>query len=310
MRNLLFALVTLILLSAQTLSHADEACKRKNREKFLKLGQDLYAEYTALDSEQSVPTEKKAFWIDGDPKVNKALFVAHGYMGSPGEMLFLAEPFIKKGWSVIGFLIPGHGSTYKISNEYKNTRWIKDIKEQLELVTECFDEVRASGFSTGGLLLHHYALTETLPKSLKSFHLVSPYFIQRFGGFFDRILGFLVNGMSVDTAYFISRFKDLKVMTIDRKYYHQNIPINTAMQVKELGLKVYGMKAREKLQIPVQLFLSEGDWTVDTAATKEVINRDYQNVTLVWYKGDEPHHLMMPSVSTVAAELQHLIFNF
>lgn len=308
MKILILAL--LFLLSAQNITHADESCQRKNREKFLKLNESLYAEYKAFDPEEVVTTEKKAFWIDGDPKVNKALFVAHGYMGSPGEMLYLAEPFIKKGWSVIGFLIPGHGSTYKISNQYKNTRWIKDIKEQLELVTECYSEVRASGFSTGGLLLHHYALTEKLPKNLTSFHLVSPYFVQRFGGFFDRVLGYFVNGISVDTAYFISRFKDLKVMTIDRKYYHQNIPIDTALQVKELGLKVYGMKAKEKIQIPVQLFLSEGDWTVDTNATKEVINRDYQNVTLVWYKGDEPHHLMMPSVSTVAGELQHLIFDF
>lgn len=308
MKTIILTFLITILLSAQSL--ADETCKRNNREKFLKYSQALYAEYASVDPEQSVTTEKKAFWIDGDPKVNKALFVAHGYMGSPGEMLYLAEPFIKKGWSVIGFLIPGHGSTYKVSNHYKNTRWIKDIKEQLELVTECFEEVRAAGFSTGGLLLHHYALSESLPKSLKSFHLVSPYFLQRFGGFFDRFLGFFVNGMSVDTAYFVSRFKDLKVMTIDRKYYHQHIPIETALQVKELGLKVYGMKAKEKLTIPVQLFLSEGDWTVDTKATKEVINRDYQNVTLVWYKGDEPHHLMMPSVSNVAGELQHLIFNF
>jgi carboxylesterase len=279
------------------------------RDKFFKLNNALIEEYNSLDPNQTVTAEKKAFWIEGDPNISKALFLAHGYMGSPGEMMYLAEPFIKAGWTVIGFLIPGHGSTYEISNQFKNERWIREIKIQLELATSCFEEVRAVGFSTGGLLLHHYALTETLPTSLKSFHLVSPYFIQRFGTFFDRMLGFFVNGMSVDTAYFLSHFRDLKVMTMDRFNYHQKLPMGTAFQVKDLGIKVFNMQAKNKIKIPIQLFLSEGDWTVDTDSTKLVINRDYENVELVWYKGSEPHHLMVPSVSTVANEVRQLIFS-
>ncbi|MBC7713442.1 MAG: alpha/beta hydrolase [Rhizobacter sp.] len=306
MKTLLLTIV--FLLNAPL--HANEDCRKTNRETFLNINDSLYKEYSRIDSKQNITDEKKAVWIEGDPKINKALFVAHGYMGSPGEMMFLAQPFIKKGWTVVGFLLPGHGSTYKIANEYKNTRWIKEMKTQLNLVTECFAEVRAIGFSTGGLLLHHYALTQPIPPSLKSLHLVSPFFIQRFGGLFDRILGFFVNGISVDKAYFISHFRDLKVMTIDRQFYHQNIPVDSGLQVKELGQQVYEMKAQPKIKIPVQLFLSEGDMTVDTDSTKEVINRDYEKVKLVWYKGEEPHHLMAPSVSHVAPEVQQLIFNF
>ncbi|MBC7428226.1 MAG: alpha/beta hydrolase [Bacteriovorax sp.] len=303
-------LLTLFLTLINAPLHANEDCRKNNREAFLKINNSLYAEYSQLDSKQSVTEDKKAVWIEGDPKVNKALFVAHGFMGSPGEMMFLAQPFIKKGWTVVGFLIPGHGSTYKIANEFKNMRWIKEMKTQLNLVTDCFNEVRAVGFSTGGLLLHYYALTQPIPASLKSLHLVSPFFIQRFGGFFDRILGFFVNGIGVDKAYFFSHFRDLKVMTIDRKYYHQNIPVDSGLQVKELGQKVYNMKAQPQIKIPVQLFLSEGDMIVDTNSTKEVINRDYENVKLFWYKGEEPHHLMAPSVSRVSEDVQKLIFNF
>ncbi|AUN99188.1 hypothetical protein DOM21_05035 [Bacteriovorax stolpii] len=303
---------TLILSTLVTLTfsfNAFSSCEQTNREKFLAMNESLYQEYSKIDPNQSVTAEKRALWLEGDPKVNKAIFLAHGYMGSPGEMMFLAKPFIQKGYSVIGFLIPGHGSTYKVANEYKNTRWIKDIKEQLNLVFECFSEVRVVGFSTGGLLLHHYLLTEPTPANLKSVHFVSPYFIQRFGGFFDRILGFFVNGISVDTAYFVTRFRDLKPMTIDRQYYHQNLPVDSALQVKDLGLKVYEMRGNSQIKVPVQLFLSEGDWTVDTDATKEVVNREYEKVQLVWYKGEEPHHLMVPSVSKVASEVQHLIFS-
>lgn len=306
MKSFIFSIVVLLSVSAPL--HANVDCRKNNRAAFLKINESLYKEYSKIDSKQSVTSEKKAVWIEGSPKVNKALFLAHGYMGSPSEMMYLAQPFINKGWTVIGFLLPGHGSSYKVANEYKYTRWIKEMRTQLNLVTECFDEVRAVGFSTGGLLLHNYALTEQVPTSLKSLHLVSPFFIQRFGGLFDKILGFFVNGISVESAYLISRFKDLKVMTIDTSFYHQNIPIASGLQVKELGLKVYDMNAEPKILIPVQLFLSEGDWTVDTNATKEVISRDYEKVKLFWYKGEEPHHLMAPSVSGVASKIQKLIY--
>ena len=307
MKTLLIAFLFAASLQNTSLASADCA---QNRSEFLKRNTALYEEYSKIDSKQIMTDKKKALWIEGNPKVNKALFIAHGYMGSPSEMLFLAQPFIKKGWSVVGFLIPGHGSTYEIANQYKNTRWVEEFKTQLELATSCFNEVRGIGFSTGGLLFHHYALTNTIPASLKSLHLVSPFFIQRFGGLFDRILGFFVNGISVDTAYLLTKFRDLKVMTIDRENYHQNIPVDSGLQVKELGQKVFEMNNNTQIKIPVQVFLSEGDWTVDTDVTKQVMNRDYEEVQLVWYKGSEPHHLMVPSVSKVAGEVQRLIFSF
>lgn len=296
------------LLLLINVSYADIACRTNNRKTFMQMNDSLYEEYSNIDAGQKVPLPKKAFWLQGDAKVNKALFLAHGYMGSPGEMKYLAEPFIKEGWTVVGFLIPGHGSTFEVSNKYKYERWVKDINLQLKLMTDCFSEVRAIGFSTGGLLLHHFAMTEKVPPSLKGLHLVSPYFIQRFGGVIDRILGNFVDGISVDTAYFISRFKDLKVMTIDRQYYHQNVPIETAFQVKELGKKVFNLKGAKKLNLPVQVFLSTGDWTVDIEKSKELLEREYENVSLVWYDGSEPHHLMVPSVSKKAPDLQKLIF--
>lgn len=306
MKNIIFTVFLLIAFIPEI--YGADNCK-KNRALFLQKNESLYAEYVSLGFTEGVSKEKKGFWLEGNPQVNKALFLAHGFMGSPGEMMYLAQPFINEGWTVVGFLIPGHGASYQVANAYKNSRWIKEIKNQLELVTSCFSEVRAVGFSTGGLLLHHYALFQKIPSSLKSLHLISPYFIQRFGGFFDRLVGYFVNGISVDTAYSISHFRDLKVMTIDRPFYHHNIPIDSGLQVKNLGLSVYETKALPKIKIPVQLFLTEGDWTVDVEASAKVIKRDYERPTIFFYKGEEPHHLMSPSVSQVALEIQQAIFS-
>lgn len=280
------------------------------RTQFLKIYEDLYEEYKSIDISQVVIKEKQAFWIEGDPKISKALFLAHGYMGSPSEMLFLAAPFIKAGWSIIGFLIPGHGSNSQVSNTFKNSRWQSEMANQLSLVTNTFDEVRAIGFSTGGLLLHDYLINHGTPASLKGLHLISPYFIQKVPTI-DWLVEKIFNNMSVNTAYALTRFPDLKVMTIDRNFYNQNIPIITAKEIKNLGLSVYNRKNKgHKIEIPTQLFLSKGDWTVDTDATKKVLARDNATHKLIWFKEREPHHLMAPSVSKVAKEIQSSIFEF
>ncbi len=283
--------------------------KKNARDQYLNFYEELYLEYSRIDDTQVMTKEKKAFWIQGKPEINKALFLAHGYMGTPGEMLTIAAPFIEQGWSVIGFLIPGHGSTAKVANSYRHEYWQKIMALKLTLVCSCFEEVHTAGFSTGGLLLHDFLLHNQTPLALKSQHLVSPFFVQRLKTFFDRLIEILFNGLSINIAYFFTRFRDLKVMTIDRQFYNQTLPITTARQIKKLGLLVYNEHREGKtITIPLHLFLTEGDLTVKTTASQEVIERDAVNVTHVWYAGSEPHHLMAPSVSKVALDLQQRIF--
>ena len=130
-------------------AYASNNCRSENRDAFLKINHDHYNEYSVIDKEQIVTKEKQATWIEGDPKNSKALFLAHGYMGTPCEMMFIAKPFIIAGWTVVGFLIPGHGPSYTVSDAFKNTRWRTEMNRQLTLVTSCFEEVRVVGFSTG-----------------------------------------------------------------------------------------------------------------------------------------------------------------
>lgn len=283
--------------------------KTAAREQFLKFNQDLYDEYG--DSRINI-----AFWIEGDPSVDKVLFLAHGYMGSPNEMLYLAEPFIQLGWTVIGFLIPGHGGTSIDANRFKKSRWRMELKRQLSLIMETFSEVRAVGFSTGGLLLYDYFTQGPIHPSLKSVHFISPFFVQRIGkrlGVLDGLLEKLFDNIGLDLAYAISHFPDLKVMTIDRNNYNQNIPLKCAREIKELGLSIYKRQPLEKkISLPTQLFLSENDWTVDTEASKFVVFRDVEkeHAEYVWYPGKEPHHLMAPSVSSVADDVRQRIKTF
>ena len=285
-------------------------CQNTSREQFFKINQEMYREYAQIDEKASINPNRLAIWIEGDPSVSKAIFLAHGFMGTPAEMMFITEPLKKAGWTIIGFLIPGHGSTTKVANSFKADRWKKAIKVQLELVTNCFQEVRAVGFSTGGLLLHDYLSHNPIPNTLVELDLISPYFLARIPLAFGELLEMLFDNISIDTTYLLTRFPDLKVMTIDRDKYSQHIPIGTALEIKKLGENVFNeKKVSDKLKIPVQLFLSENDWTADINVSKKFIEDNYTNVKNIWYKNADkmPHHLMNPSVSFAAKELQTLI---
>ncbi|MFA6236319.1 MAG: alpha/beta fold hydrolase [Bacteriovorax sp.] len=290
--------------------------REEARKEFQRRNQNLYDEYAALEKKHVMSETKKAQWIEGNPLVSKALFLAHGYMGSPNEMLYLAQPFIKAGWTVVGFLIPGHGASSEISNAFSSERWRQEMQNQLSLVLDSFEEVRAVGFSTGGLLLQDFMIHHQVPHSLKSVHLISPYFIQFLGKhlrLLDGIVELLFNNITVDRAYALSRFPDLLVMKRDRHSYCAKIPLTCAREIKELGRQVYLKgKPAEKLKIPTQLFISENDWTVETEASKFVILRDIEkeNVDVIWFAGSEPHHLMAPAVSGVAETIRDSIFSY
>lgn len=313
MNKLTIFVFSFVIALALVSARASTSCQIEAKANFLKRNQDLYREYKAIDPYASMLEHKKAKWIDGKENASKVLFLAHGYLGTPSEMMYLAKPFIKAGWTVVGFLIPGHGSTTDVGNSYSNERWQEEIKAQLDPIVQCFDEVRVAGFSTGGLLLYDYAAHSKNTGSLKSVHLVSPYFLPRLGAWnlIDGIIQFLYDGIHVDLAYAVTHFPDLKVMTVNKKDYNQNIPVGLAREVSDLGRKVYnGTWPSEKVKIPVQLFLSEGDWTVDTDVTKEIIFESFNDVDFHWFGGTEPHHLMVPEVSRVAKTVQNLIWEF
>lgn len=301
--------LALVFVSAK----ASVSCQAEAKANFLKRNQNLYHEYKRIDPYASMVEHKKAKWIDGKENSSKVFFVAHGYLGTPSEMMYLAKPFQKEGWTVVGFLIPGHGSTVDVGNAFTNERWQEELKAQLDPIVQCFDEVRVAGFSTGGLLLYDYVVHAQSPRSLKSVHLVSPYFMPRLGAWnlIDGIIQFLYDGIDVDLAYKLTHFPDLKVMTVNRNDYNQNIPVGMAREVSDLGKKVYqGNWPSKKVKIPVQLFLSEGDWTVETDATEEIVFASFSDVDFHWLTGTEPHHLMVPKVSRYAKAIQDSIWDF
>jgi hypothetical protein len=183
-----------------------------------------------------------------------------------------------------------------------------ELKKQLQFVMECFKEVQAVGFSTGGLLLHQFLVEQKAPPQFKGVHFISPLFLQRFGGVFDRLIAQFFDGVSVDLAYATTRFRDIKVMTLDPEFYHQNVPMQSGVDIVDTAKEVSQTPIQRKINVLSQLFISDGDLTVDIYAAKKMISRHYENAEVVWYKDHSPHHLMAPSVSSKAQDVRSRIY--
>jgi carboxylesterase len=89
------------------------------------------------------------FRFDGD---RRGVLLVHGFTGTPFEMRLCGEALARRGYSVVGPLLAGHGGS---AEELAATRW----PDWYATVERAFDELRARtdrvavvGLSLGGLL--------------------------------------------------------------------------------------------------------------------------------------------------------------
>ena len=83
---------------------------------------------------------------------SRGVLLLHGFTGSPAEMKLLGESLNKKGFTVLGIRLPGHG-TQICDMETTNWRhWYGAAVDGHHLLTALCDEINVVGLSMGGLL--------------------------------------------------------------------------------------------------------------------------------------------------------------
>lgn len=81
----------------------------------------------------------------------------HGFSGSPSEMRFMGERLAKAGWTVLGILLSGHGTTPEQMAKTSWEDWAKDAEAGVRKLRKSCDTVIGIGLSMGGLLALHLA---------------------------------------------------------------------------------------------------------------------------------------------------------
>ncbi len=76
----------------------------------------------------------------------------HGFTGSPGRMRHLGERLNKKGYSVHGCRLKGHGTSLEDMSRTNWRDWLMSAREGYEFLVRQCERIHIIGFSMGALL--------------------------------------------------------------------------------------------------------------------------------------------------------------
>src|SRR5712692_8608567 len=97
------------------------------------------------------------FYFKGD---SVGCLLIHGFSGSPWEMRWLGEQLAADGYTVLGPLLAGHGTTPEDMNTTRWPDWYASVVAGYRQLREECEQVIAIGLSLGGALALHLAAHE------------------------------------------------------------------------------------------------------------------------------------------------------
>ncbi|MBC7420234.1 MAG: alpha/beta hydrolase [Bdellovibrio sp.] len=307
----LFNFIFFILFHSQA-SATSGACQIAElgfKKRFTQL-EKQYAKY----SDTKVLLANQPTWSWGKNK-KEVVYLLHGFIGTPEEMSVVAEKLSAENYTVVNDIIPGYGLDGYVANHFKASDWQNHVNANLASLQSCFKKIHLVGFSTGGLLLHHYLRTHP-DFAAASITLYSPFYQPNSS--FLSLLGaaarFLTPVVYTKLLYKLTRFSDIKVAILKPDHYLQQIPLDAARAVQNFGEQVNNAIKKDsgkKLKTPTLLFIGDGDEIVDQSSTIRNVSADFQNLRIIHFENSTvPHHLMVKEVSSVADEVHQRSVEF
>lgn len=98
-----------------------------------------------------------AFGYPGGVHASTGILCVHGFTGSPAEMRPLGEYLARRGYTVQGILLPGHGGAAEDLKGYKWAQWTDAAYNALQVLRQTCKHVFMAGESMGGLIALHLA---------------------------------------------------------------------------------------------------------------------------------------------------------
>ena len=91
----------------------------------------------------------RPFLLEGN---EHGILLLHGFTGSAGHMRLIGEELHKKGYTVLGIHLPGHGTAMEDMGRVGWQEWLQAAKEGVLTLKERCDKVSVAGLSMGGVL--------------------------------------------------------------------------------------------------------------------------------------------------------------
>ena len=245
----------------------------------------------------SIFPQVEPFWLSGNSE--KVLLFIHGFTASPSEVYPIARLLHEKtGYTSIGMLLPGHGSTPKELNQTGWHDWFEAGEKQLLELINQHAQVFVIGLSLGGLLAL-YAAQEI--KGLSGVVAINAPIYTQF-----RFLTASASVMRYIKPYYPKTNRKTEFLREQGRFAYDVTPIKAFRSMMRLRNRV--IKGLGKIDIPVFIMQSLKDESVNPRSAKFIMDRiNGSNAKLVELENSEHVATMGIEKEKIAAEIAGFI---
>ncbi len=220
-------------------------------------------------------TEKKIIWAsNNNQKTKTSLVFIHGFSATRFELSPVIEMLGKELQANVFFTrLKGHGQDGKALGEATFDDWMIDMQEAIEIGKAIGDNLVLIGCSTGCSLIHTILEQST---DIKAVIYVSPNFGPKsYKGQLLRVPG---------AKLFMPLVFGKEHFFIPQNVEHERCwttryPIKALFAVKDSVVAAYKIK-HNKIKVPLLFWFSDDDQVVSAKATRKIISKMGNNVTV------------------------------
>jgi esterase/lipase len=124
----------------------------------------LSKEFDKINKKETATENPKPYLLVPKTPKKVGVLLVHGFLSSPAEMRPFADFLYKKGHSVMGVRLAGHGTSPHDLATREWGDWLESVRIGYKIISAFADEVVVIGFSAGGIL--SLLLAEEKPEKL------------------------------------------------------------------------------------------------------------------------------------------------
>jgi len=192
----------------------------------------------------------------------------HGFTGSPYEMRYLGEAIARRGWTVRGPLLPGHGTSVDDLEQTAWQDWVGAVDREVDAMLRRCRTVALVGQSLGGLLALHAAARRSEVCGVVS--LATPLWL---GGLSGRVARWVTGPL----AGRIRRLPKLGGSDVRDKRMRAENPGYRTIPTRALGQVLAFMRVVDEvlpqIQAPVLVLHARRDHTAPVACAQRIAER-------------------------------------
>lgn len=237
---------------------------------------------------ETKPKEIGQPYLLHNPASTRGVMLIHGLMAAPEEVRQWADFLFAKGYTVYAPRMAGHGTSADDLSQRQMSEWIESVNRGHAILKACCDHITIAGFSTGGAIALHQAISK--PGEFEALVSISaPLKFKKFSAHFARPVNHWNKALvKLDkrTPSFISTARYQKAFATNHAdnphINYLRCPVSSIVEIQKLMRNVKHGLAR--LSIPTLIIHGTHDPKVDVKSSRELFkqlpegNKHYKEV--------------------------------